>query len=216
VIPYGDGPGWYLVPTAADRDGLPDEWLAGAEMVFRQRGSTDRPGYAVYRWPRQPALEGVALVQEAWSSPALSPGPEDAVAALDVPLEMDGQVEFLGYNLSSLTAEQGGEIALTTAWRVTRRPSEPALSQFAHLVDSAGAVSVGDAMGYPPVQWSPSDVFVQRSTLPIPADAAPGRYWVQVGLYSLLTGDRLSVAQEGKPASDRLLLASVSIGNGNR
>jgi hypothetical protein len=73
-------------------------------------------------------------------------------------------------------------------------------------------MSVGDGLGFPAIQWSPGDVFVQRNRLPVPAEMPPGRYWVQVGLYLLATGERLPVLEAGQPVADRLLLTPVWVG----
>jgi hypothetical protein len=122
-------------------------------------------------------------------------------------------VSFLGYGLSSEQIAPGDEMVLTTAWQVTARPEAPPLSIFAHLVGPTGAVSVGDGLGFPAIQWVPGDVFIQRNRLLIPAEAPPGRYWVQVGLYSLATDERLPVRKASKPVADRLLLAPVTVGD---
>jgi hypothetical protein len=100
---------------------------------------------------------------------------------------------------------------LTTAWQVTARPEDPPLSVFAHLVGPAGAQSIGDGLGFPAIQWSPGDVFIQRNRLPVPPETPSGRYWTQVGLYSLATGERLLVLEAGESVADRLLLSPVTI-----
>ena len=211
VYPAGDGSGWYLVPLGSDGPGtLAELSLGDAEVVYRERGLRDVPGYTVYRWRGEPPLGALAPVREAWSSPALAPGAADPVTALRVPVDLGGQAAFLGYHLGPDPVAPGGEAVLTTAWQVTARPEAPPLSAFAHLVDPAGAVSVGDGLGFPAIQWSPGDVFIQRNRLPVPADVPPGRYWVQVGLYSLATGERLPVLEGGEPVADRLLLAPVT------
>ena len=214
VIPAGDRPGWYLVPTASDGPGtLAEESLGDAEVAYHERGLRDVPGYTVYRWQAETATEEMNLVQEAWSSPALAPAEADLLMALPTPVDVGGQVAFLGYRLSSEPVAPGDEVLLTTVWRVTARPDDPPLSLFAHLVSPTGAVSVGDGLGFPAIQWAPGDVFIHRNRLPIGADVPPGRYWVQVGLYSPVTGARLPVSQPGIPAADRLLLATVWIGD---
>jgi hypothetical protein len=123
-------------------------------------------------------------------------------------------VAFLGYSLSTNRTAPGGEMVLTTIWQVTARPEAPPLSAFAHLVGPTGAASVGDGLGFPAIQWSPGDVFVQRNRLPVPPGVPPGRYWVQVGLYSLAADGRLPVLEAGEPVADRLLLAPVTVNNG--
>jgi len=148
---------------------------------------------------------------EAWSSPALSPTDSDPLTPLSVPVDLGGQVAFLGYRLSSTSVTPGSQVVVETAWEVTARPESPPLSIFAHLVGPAGAVSVGDGLGFPAIQWVVGDVFVQRSQLQVPPETAPGRYWLQVGLYSLDTGQRLSIVERGQPVSDRILLTSVEV-----
>jgi 4-amino-4-deoxy-L-arabinose transferase-like glycosyltransferase len=220
VYPTGSEPGWYLVPTASDSPGmLAKRPLEDAEVVYHERGLRAVPGYTVYRWRGKPTPEEIAPVREAWSSPALAPTEADPVLALPVPLDLEGQVAFLGYHLSGTSpsaacptaARPGDEMALTTAWQVTARPEHPPLSLFAHLVGPTGAVSVGDGLGFPAIQWVAGDTFVQHNRLPIPPEASPGQYWVQVGLYSLATGQRLSVLAGGQPVSDRILLAPVEV-----
>jgi len=143
------------------------------------------------------------------------------VTAFPVPVDLGGQIAFLGYHLSgtssavcSTAVRPGSEIVLTTAWQVTARSEHPrpqTLSVFAHLVGPTGAVSVGDGLGFPAIQWLPGDVFVQRNWLPIPPEVSPGQYWMQVGLYSLATEERLPVLEGGQPAGDRILLATVEV-----
>jgi hypothetical protein len=220
VYPAGGGPGWYLVPAASDGPGtLAERSLGDAGIVYRERGLRDVAGYTVYRWRGEaargePALEELAPVQEAWSSPALAPAEADAVTALHVPVDLGGQVAFLGYHISSESVAPGGEMILTTAWQVTARPENPPLSAFVHLVGPTGAVSVGDGLGFPAIQWTPDDVFVQRNRLPVAPETSPGRYWVQAGLYSLGTGERLPVLVAGERIADRLLLAPVTVHSG--
>ncbi len=233
VYPAGGGPGWYLVPIAesplsvpgrgSDGPGtLAERSLEDAEVVYCERGLQAVPGYTVWRrhrWRGEPALEEIAPMREAWSSPALAPTEADLVTALSVPVDLGGQVMLLGYHLSgtssgvacSTAARPGGEVVLTTAWQVVARPEHPPLSVFAHLVGPTGAVSVGDGLGFPAIQWVAGDVFIQRNWLPIPPEASPGQYWMQVGLYSLATEERLPVLEGGQPVSDRILLAPVEV-----
>jgi len=213
VYPAGGRPGWYLVPKASDGPGtLAKQLMEDAEVVYRERGLREVPGYTVYRWHAESLLEEFALVQEAWSSPVLAPGEAEPVTALEVPASLGGQAAFLGYALLPDAVAPGGEIVLTTAWQAIARAEEAPLSVFAHLVGPAGAVSVGDGLGFPAIQWSPGDVFIQRSRLTVPAEAVSGRCWVQVGLYSLASGERLPVLEGEGPVADRLLLAPVWIG----
>jgi len=267
VYPAGGGPGWYLVPIAEiplsvpgrgrgrgsdGPDTLAEQSLEDAEVVYHERGLRVVPGYTVYetRIPENAGNVGrlptpYSLAQEAWSSPALAPTETDPLTPLPVPVDLGGQIMFLGYHLHSpssilhppFSILSGGELVLTTAWQVTARPEHPPLSVFAHLVGPTGAVSVGDGLGFPAIQWTAGDVFIQRSRLPIPPETSPGQYWVQVGLYSLTTEERLPVLEpalpvppvpsvaegstaerngvegRGQPISDRILLAPITVYN---
>jgi len=212
VYPAGDEPGWYLVPLPSDGPGtLARQLLDGATVVYRDRGLREGMGYTVYRWHASPEPGAVAPVGEAWASPALAPAEGDQVVPIAVPADLGGQVDFLSYHLSSEAVVPGGDVVVDTAWRVTARPEEPPLSVFVHLLSPAGALSAGDGLGFPAIQWVPGDVFIQRNRLPVPRGVPPGRYWVQVGLYSLATGERLPVSERGYVVADRLLLSPVTV-----
>jgi hypothetical protein len=144
----------------------------------------------------------------------LAPTEADVQVSLSVPADLGGQVAFLGYRLSPEDPKPGDELTLTTAWRVVARPTDPALSMFAHVVGPEGATAVGDRLGFPAIQWGSGDTFEQASTLALPLKLSPGTYWVQVGLYSLATGDRLPVIEAEQPVSDRLLLRRLWLGAG--
>lgn len=215
VIPAGNAPGWYLVPLANDGPGtLAAERLEEAEVAYRERGLRDTPGYTVYRWDRGAQVYVEELVEEAWASPVLAPSAAEPQSSLVVPADVGGQAAFLGYSLSSESVAPGDELIVTTVWRVIARPDDPALSLFAHLVGPEGAISVGDGLGYPAIQWTPGDVFQQVSALPLPGDAGAGTYWAQVGLYALGTGERLLIPRGGETPVDRLLLAPVMVEEG--
>jgi hypothetical protein len=214
VYPAGGGPGWYFVPLASDGPGTPAvEALADAEVVHHGRGLRELPGYTVYRYDGAFSPTARDLVAEAAFSPALAPAEGDALTTAPAPLDVGAGLQFLGYRMPQEVAP-GGALSVTTAWRVTARPEEPALSVFAHLVTPAGALSVGDGLGYSGIQWAPGDVFVQHNRLPLAADAPAGRAWAQVGLYALSTGERLPV-EGGPTGADRLLLAPVRVRGGD-
>ncbi len=236
VYPADTGPGWVLVPIASDGAGsLAEQVLEDAEVVYRERGLREAVGYTVYRWHDEPVESilptpagggrrpplSLPLVSEAWSSSVLAPVEgSDPLTALSMPVNFEGQAVFLGYHLSrdltrshltSATVRPGDELVLTTAWRVVARPQHPPLSIFAHLIGPAGAVSVGDGLGFPAIQWLPGDIFIQCNRLSIPPETSSGSYWVQVGLYSLATGERLLALDGGEPIGDRILLESLEV-----
>jgi 4-amino-4-deoxy-L-arabinose transferase-like glycosyltransferase len=66
-------------------------------------------------------------------------------------------------------------------------------------------------LGVPITEWRGGDVLVQRHRLTVPADAPPGRYWLQTGAYWLETLERWPVRVEGEIAGDRILLDSIDV-----
>ena len=224
VEPAGEQAGWYVIPdTGLQANSFMRRMLTQAEIVYQDRGlrlhsdetgihyNRSAPAYNIYHWDRGSDPDEFALDNVIWSSPALAPGEMDPVTSLSAPVNLGDELEFLGYQISAADVKPGGEVEVTTVWRVLSRPDDPALSFFAHLVGTAGAVSVGDGLGYSAIQWLPGDVFAQQSELVIPADTPPGRYWIQVGIYSLATGDRLQVLDNGQTVTDRVLLTSIEV-----
>jgi hypothetical protein len=212
VYPPHAGPGWYLVPASRDGEGsLASRALVGVDTIYQQRGLWGGPAFAVYRSSAPLSPDIAALSSEAWTSPVLAPVEEDPLAPLALPADLGGEIALLGFRVSSRSARPGQELEVTTAWQVTAEPGSPEMSIFVHLVNAVQAVSVGDGLGFPAVQWSPGDVFIQQNRLPVPADTPPGRYWVQVGAYSLVTGARLPVLEAEEPVADRILLAALEV-----
>ncbi len=72
----------------------------------------------------------------------------------------------------------------------------PRLSVFAHLTTDKGKMIVGDdGLWVDPYSLQIGDRFVQWHHFAAPADALPGPYKLQLGLYDPLTGDRWKTAE---------------------
>jgi len=136
-----------------------------------------------------------------------------------------------GLDLVAVTWEQGVEPApgrealLVTAWRVAEplqlppmpivaNPpppnvyAGPRLAVFTHLLDADGTPLVGDdGLWVDPLTLRPGDRFLQVHPLPLPPDAPPGPYTVEVGLYDPFTGERWRVQSTlAPPEADRVVL----------
>jgi hypothetical protein len=131
---------------------------------------------------------------------------------VSLPASFDGHVAFLGYEYLTPSPVPGQEMALLTYWRVLKRPDH-SLKTFVHLLDDHSQIwGQHDGLGVPVEGWYPGDVIVQLHTLPVSADAPPGRYWLEVGLYDPQTIDRLkAVDAAGAPIGNRLLLHEVRV-----
>ncbi len=98
----------------------------------------------------------------------------------------------------------GVSVTVLTIWQADR-PSDTPLRIFLHLIDLDGNIlTQSDILGVPATQWCPGDVFIQAHDLTLPADAPPGPYAVNVGLYDPETNRRLIV--EDPPGGDHLHL----------
>jgi hypothetical protein len=70
-----------------------------------------------------------------------------------------------------------------------------------------------DFMGVPASSWQPDLLFTQDGYTAFPSRDRfkPGRYYLSIGAYNVLTGERLPILDSsGKVLGDRLLVAAVS------
>jgi hypothetical protein len=213
VIPEGGPPGWYVVPVSAGSSGSPStRWLGEAILEFEQLPYEGSQAFAVYRLDAVPTaylepMSPVWVVRE-----GARPNEESIPAArLSSPPDLDGPATFLGYSLGAQTIEPGTVLAVDTFWRAKRAVTETMPSVFVHLVDDSGKIwSIGDALDFPAIQWQDGDTFVQHHALELPSNAPPGSYWLESGLYDLVTGGRYPVRAAGTDA-DTFLFGPVMV-----
>lgn len=92
-------------------------------------------------------------------------------------------------------AQPGGTVRLTLVWQALRQPQDD-LTVFNHLLDGSG-VRRGqqDARpqsdGKPTNTWLRGEVVRDEIVIPVAADAPPGDYYIQTGMYLLATLQRL-------------------------
>jgi hypothetical protein len=166
------------------------------------------------------------------------PLPTEDVSVLDYPLpswtvqhplhlNLNGQIELLGYDLSAdqvrlrreRSAERSGDtIELTLYWH-TLTELEEDYTVFTHLLgESYNPVSGNFLWGqkdnmpldgaYPTSRWLENEVVVDRYAIAVQPDAPPGLYLIEVGMYLLETGQRLPVFDDRgeRMPEDRALL----------
>jgi hypothetical protein len=138
------------------------------------------------------------------------------IPAVTYPLEATvGQnARLLGYDLDLQQAQPGGQIELTLVW-LAGGPMVQPFKVFTHLVESTNSMPVAQHDGppgggcCPTNSWIESEVIVDRHTISLGADLAPGTYELLAGMYDEKTDTRL-------PAFDKdgneLLHDSVAIG----
>ncbi len=148
-------------------------------------------------------------------SPEIEFAPGDAPDVrlpVSLPASFGGDVALLGYEYLSPPPVPGQEMALLTYWRALKQPDR-SLKVFVHLLDDHSQIwGQYDGLEVPVEGWYPGDVIVQLHTLSVSADAPPGRYWLEVGLYDPQTMDRLQAVDDtGAPIGNRLLLHEMLV-----
>jgi len=137
--------------------------------------------------------------------------PQAGYVPLALPVNLGDVVELIGYDLLTPVVEPGGDVELLTAWRVRASLVSEAVL-FTHLLAPDNRV-VGqmDRLDVPSWHWQPGDAFVQLHRFPIHADAPPGLYHLQVGVYTREHPARLPVLADGAAVDDRILLSPVEV-----
>jgi hypothetical protein len=98
-----------------------------------------------------------------------------------------GELVLEGYQLSEATLQPGGQLEVSLAWRAGEDP-RPAYTVFLHLLGSDGerVAQVDELLlkgYYQPTVWPADKDVIDRHVLDLPDDLAPGRYWLEMGLY---------------------------------
>ncbi len=99
------------------------------------------------------------------------------------------QLVLLGYDLDGRTVKAGDVLHVTLYWRALTAMPE-SYRVFVHLIGqndaSAGGADVVPGRGaFPTLYWRPGDTLRDTVEIPIASDAQPGRYVLEVGLYSV-------------------------------
>jgi hypothetical protein len=214
-------PSWYVVVDEEGGDEMA-EW--GWEVpvscaTVDGRGCRLYPPDAEAHAGALDRVEELSAGAQAWHSAELVPaleGGSGAVSALALPVDVGGQVEFLGYagqgevgQPAACFAKRGCKILM--AWRVTAPVEEPR-TIFVHLLTEEGEVAAQwDGLDVPVEGWREGDVIVQAASFEVPNGLPSGRYWLQTGVYDPRTMERLPVMVEGVSIADRILLSPVEV-----
>jgi hypothetical protein len=203
LFPAGSEALFFLPDHLFHPSGLDDDLgallMSGAQPV--QLGYQDRigAGFDLYRWSDAKALEArlasVALAP-LWASPetVYVPGTSELQRQrLDLPVDVGHRLSLLGYAYERGGAEAGTAWQVTTFWRVQDPASRP-LAVFVHVLDDANGVRAGwDGLYVSPETWQAGDRFAHVHTLMLPADTPKGVLRVEIGVYSPVTLERLTL-----------------------
>jgi len=158
----------------------------------------------------------VAYHLPASSTPAPTPGrPVDATFA--------GAARLLGYSLDREAIAPGESLELTLFWQALV-PLPQDYTAFVHLLGDYNPATKGpvwaghdnqpDAGRYPTATWQPGEVILDVHPLAVPADAPPGDYSIEAGLYLLATLERLpAISSDGQPLPGNVaVLGTIHVG----
>ncbi|MDX1412918.1 MAG: DUF2723 domain-containing protein [Candidatus Promineifilaceae bacterium] len=119
-----------------------------------------------------------------------------------------------------ISVQPGDTIAVVLGWK-SLDYAEQSYTVFVHLIDAANRPIV--ALDYTPLggaapthlwipKWLPGQRYIDPYRLTIPENLPPGTYLIEAGLYEMVGGRRLNIAdQNGNLVGDRYILGSVSV-----
>lgn len=138
-------------------------------------------------------------------------------ASPDAPIAFSNSIHLSGYELSSQSLAQGQTLVLLLYWYADTTVDRD-YTVFVHLIDSNGQVIKGtDSQPRggkaPTSSWRPGASIVDHAVIPIDPSVPPqGGYALEVGLYDLATGQRLSILDElGTPVADRVSIGPFKV-----
>ena len=140
-----------------------------------------------------------------------APAPDHRAVA-----EWAGAVRLLGYSPERQDVAPGETVDVTLYWQVLA-PLDEDYTVFVHLLGEHNPATGGplwaghdgqpDGGHYPTGRWQPGQVVLDVHPLALPADAPPGEYRLEIGLYLLATMARLpAVDALGNPLPDNAAL----------
>ena len=160
------------------------------------------------------AFEVFDLAPRATFTPTITTALSDQSGELNAPIDFNHSLEFLGYETST-EVKPGAALPLTLHWRVKQdvQAQQLPLSLFVHLLNERGELAAGrDLLAFPTAGWRSGDVWLQQNDVPLPADLKPGKYRLEIGVYSQADGSRWRVYDaQGDEAGDRLLLNEIEV-----
>lgn len=125
------------------------------------------------------------------------------------------EIMLLGYDLPSTEVRAGDILQLTLVWRALTSP-EQRYVVFTHLLDDHDQI-VGQRDAEPgggaklTSTWQEGEIIADNYGLLVLPGTPPGEYDLEVGMYSLATGERLSIRRGDQMVGDRLLLDTVLV-----
>lgn len=127
---------------------------------------------------------------------------------------LGNMIRLLGYRLNTQEAHPGESIKVTLYWKALK-PMKANYQVFNHLYDSEmwGQQDGTPACAFRPTTlWEPGQVIRDEYTIPIDSSTPPGDIPLVVGMYGLISKERLPVyGPDGQPMGDSISLGTVTV-----
>ena len=129
-------------------------------------------------------------------------------------IDLAGNIEFQGYNVSKVSIGQGEHLSITYYWKSLRNTSDIYIV-YTDFLDETGKIAFEEIHEplysiYPTSEWKKGDSIKERYIIAIPPNIEPGTYQI------LLTGVWYSSTTTGNPnenVGDRIPLGNIEIKN---
>jgi len=131
------------------------------------------------------------------------------------PVSLGDKVRLLGYSLLTPEVAPGDIVQLSLLWQAFGTMQER-YKVFTHILDARGHI-VGQRDAEPgggakiTTIWKADEQVVDNYGLSVLAGVPPGEYFLEVGMYSLASGQRLPIVESGQIHGDRILLQPLRV-----
>lgn len=165
-------------------------------------------------WVERPTpAAGVELIADglAFGNVRLTPLSDDRPNPVNIAF-LDN-ISLVGYRYSHRRLRPGDRFVVELYWQA-RGPVVRDYTVFVHLLDERERTFGGeDRPPVPPTSaWQPGQIVVVQHTLTVAADASPGLYQVEIGLYTPADLQRLPLVEApGAEGADRVLFRHVRV-----
>ena len=203
---------------SAGSESLPVRWFDATEALLVPANSPEQDHYYVPAHVKIPdQLSALLPMENATGIPGsdgrlsfkLIPvsaieGPQQSVSSA-----LGDLVQIVGYDVLTSQVQAGEPLDLRIHWRVMTNPDpRRQWTWFVHLVDERGYTWANwSGQGLEVADWRPGDLVVQHVPLDVPFDAPDISYYLEVGVFDRISGERL-VDTTG---SDHPVLAEVHV-----
>jgi len=169
----------------------------------------DGPRLTAFKADGQPLGDAVSL------SP-VKLVPREGEYPNSVRVNFGNALALLGYDMNARAVQPGETISVTLYWQALA-PMKLDYSVFMHLTAAGGEIPVkNDSFPYTSPKrtrrWTTGQVMQEVRALAIPEYVRPGLYDIDMGIFSVDTGDRLPIiAPDGHYISEQMTLVQVRV-----